>query len=89
MTNYHIKCPRIEGILSSGLETYLGQDGDYYFLTNEEGETLWGARKSKTWFSADVVANCKIEFTSEDITKMPTPIQTAIGKGVLVLEEVE
>lgn len=73
MTKYYVRYARIEG-LSDITDCYVNYGIDNDFYFFSDEE---GDMDFQT------------EFTSEDITKMPASIQAAIGKGVLVLEEVE
>lgn len=74
MTKYYVRYPSIDGVLNYSIG-YINYDTelDRYIIADDAEE--FGGYVTK--------------FTSEDITKMPASIQAAIGKGVLVLEEVE
>lgn len=73
MVKYYVRYARIEG-LSDVEDRYVN-----YGIDND------------LYFFSDEHGDMdfQTEFTSEDITRMPASIQAAIGKGVLVLEEVE
>lgn len=73
MAKYYVRYPYIEGT-SDVIDGYLNYD-------------VYGEYYFFSYKEDDM--DVQTEFTSADITKMPASIQEAIGKGVLVLEEVE
>lgn len=73
MTKYYVKYASIAQVRPSFM-SYLNYDADLDdYYFDSEVDDMY----------------VQTEFTSADIVKLPAPIQEAIGKGVLVLEEVE